>query len=843
MTPDTPAVKFIAHTGAYKKDSGAKTLTNMYGYGEPWCIPSDLAEEYVNVSWPLNDVKRPLLASHHEGMEIEGKFVSRELLNRWGNRKIGDIGSGGCAGYSHLNIPVRSDHFVGPVNHADYWAMDFMCGICFDMPEGFIDCDLDFGNIESHLEPAPRCLGAQGSYTAFGGSLPMHPCYVGFHGLGSGYPPPEGWPDGHYPLSYDSQTETFTPIMPGGGNHLFKAERKMLSILEDEYYGEDEIMFLNESIGECYLEYYDVCRVESWPGYGIVKSRQAGHKTIPERLTVNVQQSKELLPLAVQWVPMMQALAHRYVILQDGQNAFAPDLYWHMEHYQSAAAADGVKWTFYGGTNPNTTDEEKWHAFNADMGYTHTYGSRLFIFDVDVGIRDDGSEIGFNEDTEPPEDDFTVNLYSEEDAEFYGTIEYLENLLASYKYWGYPRRSSDKIAEGLFFGELLPTPQLILGLFPPTYWKNLKYDLKTGLNGPNVTENIILESPSVLHSFWRADVSQQGSKEADYRLMLVFSNFTGSGWNVKTEVMDVREYLMAPEKSVYYSYDYVKPGWLLKLVPIDPSAFQASAIVGPYSVEGIGIVAVDKKGVPPDEGSYAILNRDENADMIILDEQSGNENILSVIPGDGSIEYHYEDMIDVARGVISCDIGNIVDPDFSDLICLTTDGFKVISFFESGEFDTVMDVHGLFVNPVRMVRMEDSGKYCRYVVQDGERLKILRILHFYTVYDGNDHPSKGDQYIIDELNCIPVSFFEAEFVNEDRFADLAAVGQNGRIELMSGEDEMPESKAIIDLSWPVESLLFEDHDLDGDMDLVLKTEKGESGIFFNRGDWKFSREK
>lgn len=137
-----------------------------------------------------------------------------------------------------------------------------------------------------------------------------------------GTPVPGGWPSEHYQWMGDENQNPMTPvpIMPGGGNYLFKAEKEILTKLIQKF--PDKVM-LNEYIGECFLKYYDICRVESWPALGFMVPPEPdpggrGFFTSPQRLLVG-NQDKTDDPLPLMWIPMVQALVHEYVVLQDGE--------------------------------------------------------------------------------------------------------------------------------------------------------------------------------------------------------------------------------------------------------------------------------------------------------------------------------------------------------------------------------------------------------------------------------------------------------------------------------------------------------------------------------------------
>ncbi len=648
QTPMPSEAKFVAHIGGFLIHDG-------YSENHLMANNSKLRSEYWHVSWPYNAYERSKLVDHLMGPPDPNnpqRRIPRYQGNLWGAEHPN--------GY-HLDIPYLGG--VNPrYNPADWFGMDFNCGT---MPQPlndqFPEYGLDYGYIDSVIHGNERCLNASGVYTAIGGSVPFHPNYVGFNGLGVF-------------TGFQQHWQTLDQLYPGGGNTIYVAEREILNHFRDpEVYG-DKIT-LNEGLGDCFLEYYDVVRHESWPAFRFVDTKKGGAMNVPTRMLINNPVDD---PLPVEWAPITQVIAHDLVILQDGMNAFAPDLYWHHELDDCGK----IQWTFYGGSE-GASKEEKWAAYNAEMAYTYTFGSRMALMDVDVGTNVLGHELEPGDD----EPNITVNLLDETDANDLsiglGTIPYLLDILASYKNIGFPSRS-DKLAEALFFGRLLKTPGFSQCSLADLFTINLKYDLNSSNHDGCGTNHFDLNvnSPSVLHSYWKFNIDDPENPDDD-RLALVFSNFTKNAfWVTTNEIFLPKNFPIEPGK-VYRWYDYERSqpsGSFLTMNEIDdPAHFVIHKQILQFSSKAIGIIRTDP-ALPL--GPYAMIDNDDNLDLIIHDGVPGN---LSVVFGDGSLDYPPGSAVLVAGSVYDFDAGYFTGREAYDLVYITNKSVVIVSVDETGQ--------------------------------------------------------------------------------------------------------------------------------------------------------------
>ena len=456
-----------------------------------------------------------------------------------------------------------------------------------------------------------RFLNADGLYTGKTGSDTFHPVYNGLPCLGV---------HTEYLTDIDGNR-----IKPGGGNQMYKAYAHIFETLEEL---PGKRMVMTENFGECFLKYYDMARIDSWPALDCVDTESRGMFTYATDLKVELEEKSEYLP--VEFIPFIQAVAHEYLIMQDGTNAFPPGQYWHMNwvvYRDSNTPIYGIQWPYYGGNTENPDD--KWLAYNADLAYSFCYGNRMIVFDVDVPTDEDGIPT--------TDDEFTLDLLTDGGAR--NSVNLLENSLNHYTALGWPE-TKDKPAEALFFGKLLPEPGFD-NMMPSV---DCQYDLTAGMMGPNVQLNVKLRSSWVLHSLWKATMPLS-SGDAD-RLVLVFSNFTPKTYTVTTNPIDITEYL--PNGSRYCYFKYAIDGELLNLNPIeDPHHFQLKSTVKACKNNVFGILKMDFP-IPPPSGLYARLNNDDFQDLILLDD--GPDKTLSVVLGDGTGSYDELNAIPIMNG-------------------------------------------------------------------------------------------------------------------------------------------------------------------------------------------------
>ncbi|HPQ41720.1 MAG TPA: hypothetical protein PLV45_15220, partial [bacterium] len=557
-----------------------------------------LTGEYLGTSWPYNDINtnRPqYIWRHMKGFPGES---TSELNFVWNSNR---------PWYSSNLVPERKQG-NWELNMLSRYGMDYMLG---GLVAGDPGRDLDFGVIDSQLDDDDRCMGADGTYMAVGGSVPFTPVYVGYVNLNQLNPP------------LVTNYMTGEPIPPGGGTTPYEGLSHMMDYLnnKNEY---SEKIGVNEGLGECFLDRYDIVMHDAWPNAGFVETESAGMCRYATELKVESGSKDGALP--VSWIPMVQAIAHDLVIFQGSQDAFPPGLFWH-SYLQSYKPGQGeywkFRWTFYGGGvsgNPRIADlEAGWKAYNADMANGYTYGSKLSLFDVDAGLEQEGAII-----TNPTDED-TTNFWSDYNAYTKGTQALLMNCIKSYKYVGFPT-TRDKVAEHLFFGRLQRTPDLNWpSLIPPTFYRTVKYDLDTTLALNSAPINIELRTPAVMHTLWKANLASNASDPEEPRLGFAFCNFTETGYAVQTKPVDITKLLYTGAE--YWWYRYSPVGTMMYKIS-NPQSFIVKTTVNPRSSVVIGVTPMG--GIHPVAGPYSIINPDENLDLLQL-----QDGVLSVVFGDG----------------------------------------------------------------------------------------------------------------------------------------------------------------------------------------------------------------
>ena len=777
-TPAPSTAKYIAHEGAYYFDTPREIhpVGLLFGNNK-W--DQENKNEWFEQSWAYNDIDR---------LKLHDKIYGKELRYRWGSEY-----PGGKTGWL---IPTR-DNAVWQIFPGDKDGMDFLCG------KAVPNYGLDGGVLDSLIRDADRrFLNADGMYTGKTGSDTFQPLYNGFPYRGS-------------------QNTQFlkdlagNDIKPGGGNQMYKAYEHIFETLKDL---PGSKMFMTENFGECFLKYYDMVRVESWPALDCVDTESRGMFTYAKNLKVELEAKSDYLP--VQYIPFIQALSHEYMIVQDGTNAFPPDQYWHKKWLlkkkkEGQPEIKGIQWPYYGGAS--TSQDDKWLAYNADIAYTFCYGTRLFIYDVDLPTDDVGN---------PTDDDFhyTLNLLNESEADDYGSLTLLENSLKYYNASGWPE-NTDKPAEALFFGKLLPSPNLTTSLS----FVNCQYDLTGGMEGPDEELNVTIRSYPVLNTLWKTEMPLSSGNQD--RLVMVFTNFSNQSYRVFTNPIDITEYL--PNASEYYFFSYPIDGALLKLNQIsDPANFQIKAFVRPCKNTIFGILGKNYP-IPPPSGLYARLNDDDFQDLILLDD--GPDKTLSVVMGDGSGSYDELNAIPIMNGVTSVD--TILNEDKAqDLVCLTETAMKIIRLETAGSPETVMDSGDIFDSASKMKTLVRTKDAIKIVVLDDIDLKTLDISK--SVKDSDEDYA----FQLKEVECEAVVNFETGWLNDDGFCDIATITTDGSVEILSIHEGDPASQVIIEIGTTATSLEIDDSDLDGDADIILEGQ-GKSGgdVLSNVGGWKFTQ--
>ncbi len=754
--------------------------------------------EFLGTSWPYNDnvTKRPqYIWQHMKGFPGQS---TNELNFIWNSNR---------PYYATDYVPQRK---LGnwELNMLSRYGMDYMVG---GLVEGEQGRDLDFGVIDSQLDDDDRCMGADGTYMAVGGSVPFTPVYVGYANLNQSNPP--------MVMNY----MTGEPIPPGGGTTPYEGSVDMMDYLQDEY---SEKIGVNEGLGECFLDRYDIVMHDAWPVAGFVETESAGMCKYATELKIEAGSKDSALP--VSWIPMAQAIAHDLVVFQGSQETFPPGLFWHtyLQSYKPGNETWKFRWTFYGGGetgNPRIPNlNAGWLAYNADMANGYTYGSKLSMFDVDAGLAQNGEII-----TAPTDED-TTNFWSDVNADDLGAQTLFMNCIKSYKYAGFPT-TRDKVAEHLFFGRLQRTPDLNWpSLIPPTFYRTVKYDLDTtlGLNG--VPINIELGSPAVMHTLWKANLAVNASDPEIPRLGFVFCNFTETGYTVQTKPVDLKKLIDLPGVE-YWWYRYSSTATMLYKI-LNPGSFSVKTTVNPRSTLVIGITPMG--GIQPVAGPYSIIDPDENLDLLQLED-----GVLSVVFGDGTMTYDAADAVTVLTGVKDFSLGKISSQETVDIVCITKTGIEVLSCDQTGAFDTILESEGLFSDAVKIAQILESE--AKYIVQDGSSLKQLSI----TSASGGKDNELFD-IVTDEIICEPVRTFSIDNLCSDDTMDMVTITEDGSVELLNWSDETPESMVVIEIGTGADGIAFDDTDNDSDLDIILENsaKNSEPDVLTYVGDWKFTPE-
>jgi hypothetical protein len=775
-----------------------------------------LTGEYRTVSWPYNNEasKRPeKIWRHMSG--FPGEATNEKNFYWWDNRSYYSNGYDETGGF----VPQRKKG-NWELNPASRYGMDYMLG---GLVTGSDTRLLDFGILDSQLHDSHRTLGADGIYMAAGGSVPFTPVYVGYQNLTGTLIPPAP-----KVICY----RTNNPIPPGGGITQYKAQNDMLDYLQTEYPNRIRV---NEGLGDCFLDKYHIVMADSWPGGSFAKTQTVGFCTFASELKVKQIDRSNLLP--VTWIPFTRAIAGDRVIFQGSQNAFAPGLWWHtyLETFDVTFHLDEAqfRWTYYGGGHPPADpedppewDHEKgWEAFNADLANGYTFGSRLTMFDVVDGLDQDGILL-----PTPSEIDDTNRFWHDYNSEDLGARSLLMSCLRSYSNFGFPT-SKDKVAEHLFFGKLQRTPKFA-SVMHPNFVKKVMYDLNSNMavDAAYSPVNIELNAPSVMHSLWKSNLAEQANDPEKPRLGFVFCNFSPDSYTVHLEPVDLTE-LFNYQNAVYITYPYTSSLILLKPVN-NPEAFvlgnHFNMNIHAFSARAFGVAAMHN--LPSSLGPYTLINHDEYLDLLHLENGS-----LSVVFGDGSMEYDLNDAVPVLDGVIDVSVGRISSNDKLDIVCVTKTGLSVLTYNENEIFEIVFHDDSVFTDAVKITNIHESE--LRYIVQDG---KFLHQVTFENTTEGKGRTSITA--FSDEIDCDPVRTFALENLSADSNMNLVTITDFGAVELLSWQEDVPESMIVIELGTYADEISFSDIDLDGAVDILLEhsSKRGDPDILIHMEGWKYA---
>jgi hypothetical protein len=468
------------------------------------------------------------------------------------------------------------------------------------------------------------------------------------------------------------------------------------------------------------------------------------------------------------------------------------------------------------------------------MAYSFAFGARMGMYDVDVGSDEKGNDFDFDHDPDNQQQhiNYVIDFFHEGEDGARDARNYLKNMFEAYRMFGYPT-TSDKVAEGLFFGKMLKAPGIATLNLPV---QDLKYDLNAGLVYRSQPENtykinILIKSPPVLNSFWKYSFEENG--ETYVRLMMVFTNYTENFYTVSTYPVDLTEYL--PHGKDYYTYFFTRPGHLAappKLIG-DPTSFRFSVPIGltGYNVAAQGVYC---SGIAPQKGDYARINDDPYLDLLKIDDDK--DAVLKVIFGDGSMVYHEEDAVEVAAGVRDFDAILSEDGLRSDIVVLTASGLQIYDCEEDGTFNKLDEITGVFDTASEIKSVDLSREKRLYMVRDTEDLYAVRI-------DIRHEKESPETFDIEPVNCLPVRSFEVGYLNEDGIADIATIATDGTIEILTCTHEYPEHVISIEIGTDADGIEFIDEDMDSDVDINLTYQsggtKGRETTLTNVGGWKF----
>ncbi|MCD4653521.1 hypothetical protein K8T06_06260, partial [bacterium] len=794
--PSPSTVKFISTIHGYFFDGIKDIDTRLTDINN-----DKLTDDYRGVSWPYNEEKRmDKIWKHVKGFDDEPPNERNYL---WGGKTLMSTSQ---------SVPRRK-FGVWEINHSSRYGMDYLVGQLVPPIYGEEERDLEFGIIDSQVSDQQRCLGSDGTYLAAGGSVPFFPIYEGYTNLNQ--------------IGESALVKHFSTgigIPPGGGTEQYEADIAILDHLQNHYPAK---ITVNEGLGECFLDKYDIVMDDLWPTGYFVDSQQTGFMKCGSNL--KVQSVSKDGPLPLKWIPMLQTISHDLVIFQSSQNAFSPGLYWHTyldTYFPEPDTIRKFRWTFYGGNSALPGDppipdlDAGWLAFNADMANGYTFGSKLSLFDVDAGLNYDGYII------ESPDDENTVDFWHDVNSFEKGAQTLLTNCLKSYKFIGFPS-GRDKVAEHLFFGKLLKTPDLHWpSLVPPGFHQNIKYDLDSTIALSENPINIELSTPVVLHTLWKANLASDTLNPEIPRLGFVFCNFSDRGYTVQTKPVDLTK-LFGLEGVTYWWYNYSPTATMLHQIG-EPESFQVKKTIHPRNIAVTGISPIS--GIVPPAGPYSMINDDENLDLVQLED-----GLVSVVFGDGSMEYDIEDSISVLDGVEDFCLSKISSKNTVDIVCITKTGFEILASDGDTSFETILRGENIFSDASKIVSILETDP--KFIVRDGTSLNQLSI-----------NPSKKSKagqsftYTADSIDCEPVRTFSIENLCSDESIDLVTISEDGSIELLNWTDEFPESMIIIEINTDADNIGFDDTDEDGDLDIVLSnsSKTGDPEVLSYIDGWKFT---
>ena len=264
-TPSPSTAKFIAHEGSYYFDSPPNECRLLSG-NRKW--DAQYKSKKLNQSWAYNDIDRP---------ELHDKIFGKELCYSWGSEFVNGIAQWG--------VPYRGDA-VWQIFPGDKDGMDFLCGNAvknYGLTAGVLD-SLIWSTTNN------RFLNADGLYTGKTGSDTFHPVFNGLPSLGV-----------HTEYLTDPDGNR---IKPGGGNQMYEAYAHIFETLEEL---PGTRMVMTENFGECFLKYYDMARIDSWPALDCVETASNGMFSYATDLKVELEEKSEYLP--VEFIPFIQAVA------------------------------------------------------------------------------------------------------------------------------------------------------------------------------------------------------------------------------------------------------------------------------------------------------------------------------------------------------------------------------------------------------------------------------------------------------------------------------------------------------------------------------------------------------
>jgi len=220
-----------------------------------------------------------------------------------------------------------------------------------------------------------------------------------------------------------------------------------------------------------------------------------------------------------------------------------------------------------------------------------------------------------------------------------------------------------------------------------------------------------------------------------------------------------------------------------------------------------------------------------------LDLLQLQDGVLSVVFGDGTMDYDTADAVTVLTGVKDFSLGKISSQETVDIVCITQTGIEVLACDQTGEFDTILASEGLFSDAIKIAQILESE--AKYIVQDGSSLKQISIT---AVSGGKDN--EFFDIVTDEILCEPVRTFSIDNLCSDDTMDMVTITEDGSVELLNWSEEIPESMVVIEIGTGADAIAFDDTDNDSDLDIILENSSKNVGpdVLTYVGDWKFTPE-